>query len=96
MAASALCLLLRLDARLSRFGPGLLRWIHRLGDAAMGIYFIHILFQMQLNSQTIAGLPLYNNTGSAAAMLYSSAVYFALSAAVCVCAKSVRWVNKLF
>jgi hypothetical protein len=62
----------------------------------MGIYLIHVLLLIGLNSNVIPGLPLYNNTGSMAAMTVSAVVYFVLSAVICLCGKRVRGIGKCF
>lgn len=97
MAGSVICLTLTLDCGLTNKLPKVLcSAIHRLGKLTMGIYFIHMLFLIFLNNQVIPWLPLHSNTGSMVSMIGSAFLYFCLSAIICLCAKRVRGISKLF
>ena len=96
MASSAFCLALSLEKHLAQLPGRVISVIHTLGEASMGIYFIHMFFLLYLNSDRITALPLHTNSGSMLSMVVSAIAYFALSALVCWCGRQTPLLKRVF
>lgn len=97
MAISVLCVGMSIAPRLERgTNHGMAMLIHQMAETTMGVYLIHVLFLIGLNSETSYQLPLYSNTGSMAAMIGSAVIYFLISTVVCWCGKRIYGIKNLF
>jgi len=96
MASSAFCLALSLEKHLARLPAAVIKTIRVLGEASMGIYFIHVFFLNCLSNGGFFGLPLYSNSGTMLGMTLSTVVYFALSALVCWCGQQTPFLKRFF
>ena len=70
--------------------------IHEIGTVTMGVYLIHVIFLKTLVHTGNNMIPFYSNSGSLLNMVASAIAYFMISTVVCLSAKRMRIINKLF
>lgn len=71
-------------------------FIHKIGSITMGIYFIHVVFLKNLNHMKCDMIPLFSNSGTLFDMTLSAIVYFFISAIICLSAKKIKFIKKVF
>lgn len=97
MAASVFCFTLSCENTLQkRTSHATASLIHNIGSVTMGIYFIHIIFLRNLNNTANSLIQLYFNSGSLSDMILSACAYFVICATVCLSAKRIPVINKIF
>ena len=97
MAASMFSFVLSLnDALDKKKSSRLSLLIHEIGTVTMGVYLIHVIFLKTLVHTGNNMIPFYSNSGSLLNMVASAIAYFMISTVVCLSAKRMRIINKLF
>ena len=84
------------ESNLQNIPQRMKKWILRIGEASMGIYFSHVLVMICMSKFPLVSTMLKNNSGTEVEMLISAVVYFLVSFVISYCGHQVPIIKKVF